>query len=333
MEQTGVQQQFFQQIKKNLPSHLSFVDEIADLLEISSDSAYRRIRGEKPISFEEIQKLSGHYKISLDQFLHLKSDLFIFSGKLAAKSGEFFGEWINDLLQKIEFLNSFEKKHLYFLTKDLPFISFFQIPELSSFKFFMWMRSFLNYEDLRRKKLSFQSGNKEYEAIGEKIIRIYNQIPTTEIWNIEGINTTIHQIEFYKDSDLFETKEDVLLIYNKLEELINHFEQQAIAGKKFNIGERPGPHSAEYNVFHNDLWLGDNSFLADLGTIKVSFLNHSVIHYIITHDENFNNYLHESILNMTRKSTQISVIGEKNRSRFFNRMREKINFRKKAVFD
>ena len=59
MDTISVQQKFFLEIKNQLPSHLSLVDEIADLLNISPDSAYRRIRGEKPIDFEEIKKLGG----------------------------------------------------------------------------------------------------------------------------------------------------------------------------------------------------------------------------------------------------------------------------------
>ncbi len=48
MDQPSVQQVFFQHIKSNLADHLSMVDEVAELLNISNDSAYRRIRGEKP---------------------------------------------------------------------------------------------------------------------------------------------------------------------------------------------------------------------------------------------------------------------------------------------
>ena len=57
MESTSAQSVFFQHIKALLPPHLSVVDEIAEVLNISNDSAYRRIRGEKPIALEEIKKL------------------------------------------------------------------------------------------------------------------------------------------------------------------------------------------------------------------------------------------------------------------------------------
>ena len=56
MESAGIQQLFFQKIKENMPAHLSFVDDIAEVLEISNDSVYRRIRFEKPISMEEVGK-------------------------------------------------------------------------------------------------------------------------------------------------------------------------------------------------------------------------------------------------------------------------------------
>src|SRR6186997_2158915 len=101
MESSNVQVAFFNHLKTLLPAHLSLVDEIAELLNISNDSAYRRIRGEKPIALEEIQKLATHFKISLDQFLHLDSDSFIFTGKLANATDHVFEKWMENLLQQL----------------------------------------------------------------------------------------------------------------------------------------------------------------------------------------------------------------------------------------
>ena len=78
MNQPGVQQIFFQHIKSNLATHLSLVDEVADLLNISNDSAYRRIRGEKPFLLKKSKSLCAHYRISLDQLFHLNNDSFFF---------------------------------------------------------------------------------------------------------------------------------------------------------------------------------------------------------------------------------------------------------------
>jgi hypothetical protein len=332
MENTNdTQHLFFRHIKTSLPAHLSLVDEIAGLLNISNDSAYRRIRGEKPISFEEIRILSLHYKISLDKLFHLQNDSFIFSGKLSDNSTKFFEEWLKDILQKYSYINSFDKKHLYFISKDLPFQSYFQVPELARFKFFLWMRTFLRYEDLKNKKFSLTERYDEYEATGKKIIHVYNKIPTTEIWNHECINSTIRQIEFYREANVFESKSDVLILYNKLEELIASFEMQAEAGKKFAMGETPTSASADYNLFVDELSLGSNTVLAEINNSKACFLNHSILNIIGTGDERFNNYVHDSMINTLRKSTQISNVGEKARSRFFSSLRQKIERRKTAL--
>ena len=42
METNEVQQQLFSYLKENLPPHLSVVDELCDLLDLSADSVYRR---------------------------------------------------------------------------------------------------------------------------------------------------------------------------------------------------------------------------------------------------------------------------------------------------
>ena len=66
---TDIQTLLFQKIIDQMPSHLSLADELAELLEISADSAYRRIRGEKPISVFEVQKLCNAYRFSFDDLV------------------------------------------------------------------------------------------------------------------------------------------------------------------------------------------------------------------------------------------------------------------------
>ena len=106
MNQPGAQQVFFQHIKTSLATHLSLVDEVADLLNISNDSAYRRIRGEKPLSFDEIKTLCAHYRVSLDQLFHLSNDSFLFSGPLTNKDNFGFEMYLEYLLKQLNYFNS-----------------------------------------------------------------------------------------------------------------------------------------------------------------------------------------------------------------------------------
>ena len=65
MTEAALQIELFNIIKNSLQSHVSLADEMADLLNLSHDSVYRRIRGEKPVSLAELKMLCQHYHIRL----------------------------------------------------------------------------------------------------------------------------------------------------------------------------------------------------------------------------------------------------------------------------
>src|SRR5450432_1174224 len=326
MTSSSVQVLFFQHLKTQLPQHLSMVDEIAELLGISNDSAYRRIRGEKPIDLEETHKLCIHFKTSMDQLMHLQQNTFIFSGQLRGTNTETaFEEWLQDVLYQFQEINSFEKKHIYFLMKDIPPFVHFQIPELAAFRCFFYMKSIIQDDKLRGVKFSLD--DPRYDkciAYGKKITEIYSKIPITEIWNVETLNSTLNQINFYNEAGSFKNKEDITILYGKVEALINHIEKQAELGVKFNIGETPVPYAVPYRMFVNDLILGNNTLLAEMGENKITFINHSVIYFIATRDERFNKAMFGNFENLMKKSSMISTIGEKERAAFFNRLRNNI---------
>lgn len=324
MESNNSQLLFFQHIKAILPEHISFVDEIAELLSISNDSAYRRIRGEKHISLEEMQKLASHFNISIDQFLHIQTDSYIFSGELPATGGFGFEKWMENVLKQLTFVGSFTHKHLYYLAKDVPIMDQFMVPDLMAFKSFLWRRSILQYEHMKGMKFSLKEVNPGHLEIGKKIEEAYIKIPTTEIWNLESINSTIRQIEFYREADMFESEEDIKKVYLALLALIDHLELQAERGVKFRVGESPHAAAATYNLFWNDLVTADNTVLAELDLRKVTFLNHSVLNFISTTDIRFNTFIHDNMQNLIKRSTQLSKVGEKERYRFFNNLRDKI---------
>lgn len=325
MESTlTIQQVFFQHIRKRIPAHVSLVDEVAELLCISIDSAYRRIRSEKPLTIDEMARLATHYRISIDSFLQQESDTFLFSGKLANASDHIFEKWMENTLQQVTFMNSFEHKHVYYIAKDVPLMQQFLVPELTAFKSFFWRKSILHYEELRGMTFSLKSIDDYHLQLGKKIVDVYNQVPSSDIWNIESINSTIRQIEFYRGANAFETEEDLKQLYASVLRLIDHIEKQAEYGKKFPVGGIPDEQSAPFFLYNNELILGDNTVMAVLGDLKLTFLNHSVINFVSTRDERFNAHMYDAIQNLIRKSTQLSSVGEKERTRFFHRIREKV---------
>ena len=332
MKPPPVQMMFFQHLKASLPDHVSMADSIADLLQISPDSAYRRIRGEKPISFEELKMLCTHYKISLDQFIHLETDSVIFSGQYISQVGFDYEQYLQSILQQVQYMNSFSKKEMLYLNKDIPVFYYFNFPELTAFKSFFWMRSILNYPEYANKQFNIEEPvNEAISKTGRQLAIAYSQLPSQEIWNIESINSTIRQIEYYKDSHVFTCREQVAALYECLEKTMKHIQLQAEAGCKLSIDGKQLQPQVPYKMYVNEFILGDNTILALLNDTKIAYINHSVVNYLLTRETSFCEHTYRHFQNIMKKSTLISAVGEKERSRFFNRVKEKINARKNAL--
>lgn len=324
MESIELQKQFFEYIKEKLPPHLSLVDEVADVLGISNDSAYRRIRGEKPITFNEIKNLCMHFQVSLDHMINITTNSTVFSGSWVDKDNFNFENYLNDMLFQLEQINKAKVKELYYEAKDIPLFHHFQFPNLAAFKYFFWMRTILGYD--RYQKCDFESHDlmQPLVEIGKKIIKTYVQIPSTEIWSIETINSTLRQIEYYREAGVFKKKETIASLYDEVEKLISHIQAQAECGEKFLIGEQPNGSMGNYKLFFNEVILGNNTALAITDDIKTVFINHAIINYIITRNSNFCNHTYKSLTNLMQKSALISSVSEKERNRFFNSLKEKI---------
>src|SRR5262245_14821305 len=139
MNANEIQQQLFQSIKSKLGADASLADEIAALLEISTDSAYRRMRGEKQITFDELYKLCSHYRISLDQLMGIQTGGFKFEGQILDSKTFRFDAYLTNVMHSVAYINSFREKEFYYLCKDSPIFHHFYVKELAAFKYYFWM--------------------------------------------------------------------------------------------------------------------------------------------------------------------------------------------------
>lgn len=324
MQAEQIQQVLFQQIKQSLAPHISMADAVAELLEISNDSAYRRIRGEKSISLLELQKLAIHYKISIDQLLHLQTDAFIFNGRITNSSDFTFENWLNTCVQHLGIIQSFQPNHLGYLAKEVPFFYYFLFPEIAAFKSFFFMKSILYYESYKNTKFSVHDDYSHFSDLWKKISNAFVTIPSTEVWSIENITSTLHQIEFYRVTGVLKSDEDALILFARLLDVADHIERQAEYGVKLAHGQDPSTSKASYKLFVNELIMGDNMQLIQLGNTQITYINHSVINFITTQNPAFNEYMRKMFDNIAQKSTLISGVNEKDRVMFFNRLRAKI---------
>lgn len=325
METSQLQQQLFAFLKENLPRHLSLADELGDLLNLSADSVYRRVRGEKPVTLIELKKICEHYHLSLDQLLQLQTESVLFDAPaLNGTQGE-FSDYLKGMLQQFIYFNSFKNKEIHYLCKDSTIWNFYLFPELAAFKTFFWSKTINNQSDLGNKVFSFEEfPYHDCYLLGQQVLKEYNQIPCVELWNQESMHSTINQISYYRDAGNFKTSQDLELVINSLLKMVDHLQLQAEKGVKFMPGDSDIAYRATVQFFVNELILGNNTMVINLDGKNLSMVTYSVFHYLFTKDPRFSAKVMASFDTLVSRSTLISKTGEKDRNRFFNTLRDKV---------
>jgi len=319
-----LQEYLFQRIKEKLPVETSLADVVSELLHVSNDSAYRRIRGETPLVLEEAKLLCEAFNLSLDQALNSKENSVVFTAFSVNNDQYTFKSYLKDILHNLKLVSSFGQKELIYLTKDFSIFHNFLSRPLFAFRYFFWMKSIMQHPDFVLLKFSMDILSKDIEDIGEQIIRTYNAIPSTEIWNTECVNSTISQIEYYREAGYFSSTSDIEKIYSSLRNVIEHLRTQADTGCKFYPGENPDYQKSNFQFYYNRVVLGDNTIMTIVNGKKVLYLNYAVLNYLVTQDETFCNDVYSKLQNLMRRATILSNVSEKQRNIFFNILLKKI---------
>lgn len=326
MENYEVQQQLFGYLREHLPPHLSLVDELCDLLDLSSDSVYRRIRGEKPITLHELKRICEHYHLSLDHLLQLQSESVLFQAPGMNGAVNNYSDYMKSMLAQFKYFNSFKAKEIQYLCKDSPYWYFYLFPEMAAFKTFFYSKTINNHPALRNASFSLQEFPfTECYNIGQQILEEHCHLNSVELWNLESIHSTINQIAYYRDSGMFRDKADFHAVVDSFHRLLEHLQQQAEKGVKFMPGATDVTYRGSIQFYVNELILGNNTILLTLDNKRVSILVHSVLSYLMTGDERFSAKTFESFSTLMSRSSLISKTGEKERNRFFNALRDKVD--------
>lgn len=319
-----VQKLLFQQIKEILPDHLSLVDEVSDLLNISYDSAYRRIRGEKSISIDEVQLLAGKFALSVDSLFNLKSENVIFRHFPIVPPHIGVKPWLKKVFEDLRKIQGSQEQEIIYAAKDPPIFHYFQFPEIGAFKMFFWERTIFQFPQHKDKKFTLRYLDDEIRDIGERILATSIKIPTTEIWNEDTFNITFKQIENYWVSGLFESKEDIYILCEKLKLWIKHIKKQAELGYKYYYGTEASGNEGSYRFYENEVVLNDNTIFVKTNKFTATYLTYNVLSLLLTSDPSFCQGVENYLKGILKESILISSVNAKERNRFFNRMVYKV---------
>lgn len=318
----SIQSSFLEQIRNRVPENISFADKLAELLNISRDSAYRRIRGETVLSLDEVKNLCDRFGVSLDALLSPSVNTSLFHHR-ALSTTYTLEQWLNSVGSNMEVVNGYSHREMIFAARDMFIFHYFRLPELSAFKMFFWLKTVIKDPAYTSQSFHTDVIPKEILQTGNKLWKLYSTVPSTEIWSDEAVNETIKQIEFYHDCRFFADKKQAALLCDRLIELINLIKNDAAEGKKTG-GEA-------FRLFENEILIADNTVLARMDKMRIVYINYNTLNLLTTHQETFCDRTEKYLNNLIKNSTQISASAEKERNKFFNKMKERIEIFKKKL--
>ncbi len=320
MGKCDIQASFLASIRNRLPRHLSFPDELAELLNISRDSAYRRLREETILSLDEARILSDRFHVSIDSHLGRDSGSVLFEYGAHVGPGMSFRSWMESILAHMKTLESAPGTEVTWHSKDLPIFHYFQFPRLAAFKLFWWMNLSAG-EDLGKERYDEALIPSELLDQGKQIWDLYSRFRSTEIISRELLNTTLRQIEYSCDGGLLTQSQAVELCHDCMQ-LINRLEEQTQRGAMRVDGQKPG---AQFDVYLNELLIGDNTILFQTGEKRTTFMTYNNYNFLSTQHESFCGQTEQFMKSLLKKSVLISRVAEKERIKFFNRIHRQID--------
>jgi len=319
-----LQSNLFQKIKDVIPPSSSLVNEVADALNITIDSAYRRIRGEKSLDLDEIFILSTKFNFSIDEIFgnETKGDYFLCKIIEAKDIG--FEHYLKNLHDSLIQIQSLTNPEILYFAKDIPIFHHFHFDTLAAFKIFFWSKTVMQLPELKEEKFNFDQVDQNTLDMGRKVLSLYSRIPSAEIWNVETINSAVQQIEYYLTAGIIENKEVALKLCDDLDKLIDHIAEQAEEGCKFLQGRDPF-YPGNYKLYNNEVILGDNSICVTSDHLKMTFMTVNVVNLMVSTEKIFCDKVEQYLRTMMKKSSLISKDSEKERTRFFNLIHQKVN--------
>jgi hypothetical protein len=300
---------------------MRLADEVSDVLNVSSDSAYRRIRGEKGLTLKELSKLCRHFNISMDAVMNYQSGNILFRyTPLDMSSMDNYYAYMQALAALMESIAKAKEKEIYFMAMDIPAPHFTPFLELTLFKIYTWFQS-VNKLHITYDKFVEQLDIPLLTGIYDKITHAYSQIPSTEIWTNHTIEPILHLLDYYPDLNCFEHKDTFSLLCTQLLHLVEDIEKLAEKEKKEYRRKE-----VFYRMFLSPLEIMNDFMVTKKDGVHLTSIKLYTINGIFTSDNYFCSEVEKWIKNSMAKSHSLSGNSTRESFRFFQKLKNDVNY-------
>lgn len=326
-----IQTTLFQLLKQKIAGEDSLGNALSDLLCISPDAVYRRLRNETPLTIQEVKKICIKYNISFDALCEIGSGKVVFSYPPINTFDFSLESYLEGILKAFQKLKSLSDAEIILSVNNVQFFQMMNFPQLIRFKLFFWAKTHLQIGNLSNQLFKHEKTSEHAFALGKEILQIYNSIPSKEIYDPEFMRGFLRQIQYYYNSHLFEDPEYSIFLYDRMLLLSAHLKEQANCGKKFMYGTHAPANGNIFEMYLNETINSESTFYYSGKELQGIYITHNIMNYLETTNEN---YVSDSKLVIDKQlanSSLISIVNEKERNKFFFEFDRTINSFKKKI--
>ena len=314
----NVQEALLESLKRNIPSKYSVVEVMMDLLEISQDAAYRRLRGEKKLDIDEMYKICNTYNISADTIFSAKSPGTQFRyTSLDIRNQDQYLVYMQNISKSIELVKNSADNEIVISAIDIPVFHFMPFHNLTLFKLYAWNNTTYKqsgcFEDF-----ASEITNPEIFNCYNKLASDYSQTPSTEIWTNNTIDTIIRLLDFYFETGLFREPSSPILLCMQLLQMIENLKTWVEQGYKHDP-------AIPFNFYISDTDLENNFILLKKNNETQCMIKLFTINSLITSDHQFCQETLNWLETSKRRSALLTGASDRERVRYFNNLQQKVN--------
>ena len=327
----ALQKKLFGLIKTQLNPEESLGFIVSELLSISMDAAYRRLRLETPLTIQETQKLCVHFNLSFDKLIALSEGNVLFDYTPLELYDFSLENYLEGILQGLTRLKALKEPQAYLTINNVHFFQALNFPQLIRFRLYFWAQTHLMIPSFQNTKFKHEKISVRAFDLGRQILQSYNQIETVEILDMDLMKGFMRQIVYYLEMQMFDDPSYAVFLIDRVEAFLGHYQNQISIGKKYIFGTEPPSQGNHLEVFVNDTINTDATFLYENDGMNGVYLTHNIMSYLHTTDEAYVRDTKSIIDRQISNSSKISETNLKQRTTYFNELGKMVSEFKNQV--
>jgi hypothetical protein len=320
MIKNDIQTRLFNIIKSKINGKDNIGNNLGELLNVSSDAVYRRIRNETPLTINEIEKLCAYFHISFDVLMGQAENSVVFNYNPLNYYDHSLEGYLMGMLTPFRKLRNCTNPYLIITSNNISIFQLLNFPRLSRFRLYFWAKTHLHMDEYKDKKFREERVTDSAFEMGAEILDSYVNIPTIECYDPEFLKGFIRQIQYYSNARLFEDPYLALILLDDVKQMAEHINQQINIGRKFKHRDDLENIGNTYDVYLNDTINADNTFYYSANEVEGIYISHNLMNYLHTTAPIYVSETKHILEKQIANSSLISKVNEKQRNVLFHKL-------------